>query len=103
MSIEITVRHMDIGDDMQDYAREKSEAIQGDFPRVEHVHVILDQQKHLYAAEIVAQGRNHIRIEAECSSDDMRASLAKAFDKTERQLRKERDKVQNHKGAAKPD
>lgn len=97
MSIEITARHMNIGEDTQDYAREKAERLLSDFPRVEHVHVILDHQKHIYVAEVVVQGRNHIRIEAEESSDDVIASLDKAIDRAERQLRKERDKVQDHR------
>ena len=98
MSVEITARHMNIDGDLQDYAREKAETLHGDFPRVEHIHVILDHQKHLYVAEVVVQGRNHIRIEAENSSDEMRVSLDKAFDRAEKQLRKERDKVQEHRG-----
>jgi putative sigma-54 modulation protein len=97
MSIEITARHMNIGEETQDYAREKAERLLEDFPRVEHVHVILDHQKHIYVAEVVVQGRNHIRIEAEESSDDVIASLDKAVERAERQLRKERDKVQDHR------
>ncbi len=98
MSIEITARHMNIGEETQEYAREKAERLLADFPRVEHIHVILDHQKHIYIAEVVVQGRNHIRIEAEESSDDVIASLDKAVDRAERQLRKERDKVQDHRG-----
>jgi len=97
MSIEVTARHMNIGEEMQNYARQKAEKLVEDFPRIEHVHVILDHQKHLYVAEVVVQGRNHIRIEAEDSSDDVLASLDRAVDRAEKQLRKERDKVQNHR------
>lgn len=97
MSIEITARHMNIGQDLQDYAREKADALLVTFPRIEHIHVILDHQKHLYVGEVVVQGRNHLRIEAEDSADDMLVSLDRAFDKAERQLRKERDKIQSHR------
>jgi len=97
MAIEITARHMNIGEETQDYARGKAEKLIEDFPRVEHVHVILDHEKHRYSAEVVVQGRNHIRIEAEECSDDVIASLDKAIDRAERQLRKERDKVQDHR------
>lgn len=97
MSIEITARHMNIRQDMQDYATEKAEALLVDFPRLEHVHVILDHQKHLFVGEVVVQGRNHLRIEGDDSSDDIIVSLDRAFDKTRKQLRKERDKVQSHR------
>jgi len=96
MSIEITARHMNISSTIQEYAKTKAEQMVADFPRVEHLHVILDHQKHLFVAEIVVQGRNHIRLEAEHSSDDMRASLDHAFDRAERQLRRERDKILDH-------
>lgn len=97
MPIEITARHMHASDAMQEYAREKAADLMESFPRVEHVHVILDVQKHLYMAEVVVQARNHIRLEAEEASDNMRASTDKAMEKIERQLRKQRDKVQDHK------
>ena len=98
MSIEVTARHMNIGEETQEYARRKAARLIEDFPRVEHVHVILDHQKHIYVAEVVVQGRHHIRIEAEDSSDDVIVSLDRAIDKAEKQLRKEHDKVHNHRG-----
>lgn len=97
MSIEITARHMTIGDDLQAVARTKAEALLENFPRVEHIHVIMDHQKHLNVAEVVIQGKNHIRIEAEDSSDDMVVSLDRSFERAEKQLRKVRDKVQEHR------
>ncbi len=96
MSIEITARHMNIGEELQVAARTKAEALHSNFPRVEHVHVIMDHQKHMFVAEVVVQGKNHIRLEAEDSSNDMVVSLDRAFDRAEKQLRKERDKVQEH-------
>ena len=95
--VEITARHVDITVDLQDYARDKAEGLEADFPRVEFVHVILDQQKHLFIAEVVVQGKNHIRIEASEKADNILAAVDKAFEKAERQLRKERDKITDHK------
>ena len=101
MAIEITARHMNMGQEVHDYAQQKSETMLVDFPRVEHIHVILDHQKHMFVGEVVVQGRNHIRIEAEESSDDIMKSLDIAFDRAEKQLRKDRDKVQEHRGGRK--
>lgn len=97
MAIEVTARHMDIGVDTQEYAREKAEKLMQEFPGVEFIHVILDNQKHIYSAELVVQGKNHTRIEAEDSSDDVIASLDTAVDRAERQLRKQKDKIQEHR------
>lgn len=97
MSIEITARHLHATRELQDYARSKAEFMMESFSRVEHVHVILDVQKHLFSAEVVVQAKNHVRVEALESTDNMKASIDGAIDKTERQLRKLRDKVQEHR------
>ena len=95
MSIEVTARHIRVDAEVQDYARGKAQLIADEFPRVEYVHVILDQEKHRNIAEIVVQAKNHIRVEAETSSDSLRGAIDLTFDKAERQLRKQRDRVQD--------
>jgi len=97
MSVEITARHMQSMPDIQAYANDRAAEIVTEFPRVEHVHVILDNEKHRYTAEVVIQARNHIRVEAAETSENIRTSLDVAVQKTTRQLRKLRDKIQDHK------
>lgn len=101
MSIEVTARHMDASDMLQDYARTKGEEVATEFPRVEHVHVILDMEKRRQIAEVVVQARDHIRLEAAGESENMRVSIDAAVEKTTKQLRRLRDKVQDHKAAMK--
>ena len=97
MGIEITARHMQTGLEIQEYAKLKAEILTKEFSSIEHVHVILDIEKHRKIAEVIVQARNHIRIEAAKSSDNMRASIDSAIEKAERQLRRQRDKVQEHR------
>ncbi|OVE76244.1 ribosomal subunit interface protein [bacterium E08(2017)] len=99
MSIEVTVRHIEIEKEMHDYAREQAEELLESFPRVEYIHVIIDGEKHYQMAEVLVQGKNHLRAEASESTDSLKASLDKAFDKVEKQLRKSRDKVQSKRKA----
>ena len=99
MLVEVSARHMEATDALQRYAKAKAEELVEAFPRVEHVHVILDVQKHLQIAEVVVQAKNRIHAEATESSDNMSASVDCAMEKVERQLRKSRDKVQDHKAA----
>ncbi|NQT93531.1 MAG: ribosome-associated translation inhibitor RaiA [Lentisphaerae bacterium] len=101
MTVEITERHMQNMPDVSDYAREKGERLVNEFPRVERVHIILDTFKGRYLAEIVVQAKNHIRLEASDTTSSMRASIDGATEKTEKQLRKLRDKVQDHRNAMK--
>jgi len=88
---------MDASDMLQDYARAKGEEVTAEFPRVEHVHMILDMEKRRQIAEVVVQARNHIRLEAAEESENMRASIDAAAEKITKQLRRLRDKVQDHK------
>ena len=99
MSVEVTARHMQATAELQAYARGKGELLFDEFPRLEHVHIILDVQKRHCIAEIVVQAKNKIRTEAEDRSENMLASIDHAFDRIERQLRRLRDKVVDHKGA----
>ncbi|NQU40462.1 MAG: ribosome-associated translation inhibitor RaiA [Lentisphaerae bacterium] len=101
MSIEVTTRHMPGHEDIQAYAESRAAEIKDAFPGCEHVHVILDHEKHLFNAEIVIQASNHIRIEATESLDNMRASIDGAVDKAERQYRRLIDKVKDHHTAMK--
>lgn len=97
MSIEVTARHMNGAEAAKAYAQERSEKLMVMFPRVEHVHVILDVEKHRHEAEVVVQAKNHIHVEAAESSDDMANSIDVAFERAEKQLRKLRQKIQDHR------
>jgi len=61
--------------------------------------VILDVQKRHNIAEVVVQAKNRIRTGAEERSENMKASIDEAMANVERQLRRLRDKVQDHKAA----
>ncbi len=97
MSIDITVRHMSINVATQDYARQKAEELMAEFELLEHVHVILDHQKHSTFTEVVALAKKHIAVDGSGSSDKIVVSMDKAFSKVEKQLRKVTDKIHDHK------
>ena len=99
MMINITSRHADISDTQKDHVHSKLSAVLDVYPEVEYAHVIMDTQKFRHIIEVVVQGKNHLRIEAKEESDDMYASVDKVADKVDRQLRRVRDKVVDHKSA----
>jgi len=102
MGIEVTARHMEaVHEDLQEEARARAAKLVEEFPEVENVHVILDHEKHRCIAEMVVQARHHVRIEAAEASENMRASMDAAQEKVERQLRKVREKSQEHRTAMK--
>lgn len=93
MPVEVTIRHMKVPDAIQSYARAKAEALQEEFPRIEHVHVIVDQEKRVHVVEIVVQARRHIRVEAKDANENLRTAIDVATEKVEKQLRKVTEKV----------
>ena len=101
MGIEITVRHIGISAGGKEYAQSKAEKLIADFPNVENVHIIMDGHGHRMLAEVVIQGKPHLRIEASGAADEVLRAVDIALDKTVAQLRKASKKVQEHR--VKPD
>lgn len=101
MPVEVTARYRGVTEDVQKYARDRGQAIAEEFPKIEHIHIILNMEKHLSIAEVTVQASNHVRVEAEEAGENMRASIDAAMEKASRQLRKHREKVRNYRAAKK--
>ena len=101
MSIEITARHLRISMDLQEFARGKAEQLIEEFPKIEFVHVVLDEQRHQYSAEFVVQHKAMPEVEAKETCADMIAAIDLASEKVEKQLRRSRDKVHDRTAAMK--
>jgi len=97
VQISVTGRHMEITDAIKDHAHTAVQHGLREFSRIENVHVILDLEKYRHIAEVVIQAPNHIRVEAKEESDDMYVSIDGSVEKAAKQLRKQWDKMQNHK------
>ena len=96
MQISITGRHVNVTSNIKDHVNDKLERCLGVFPRIETVHVILDMEKRDYMSEVVVQAADHIRVTAMEKSENMYDAIDRSIEHTERQLRKQRDKVQDH-------
>ncbi len=96
MQVSITGRHVNVTSNIKDHVNEKLERCLGIFPRIETVHVILDMENRDYMSEVVVQAANHIRVTAMEKSENMYDAIDRSIEHTERQMRKQRDKVQDH-------
>ena len=96
MQVSITGRHITVTDNVKDHINEKLERCLDMFPRIETVRVILDMEKRDYVSEIVVQAANHIRVTSTEKSENMYDAIDRSVEHAERQLRKQRDKVQDH-------
>ncbi len=96
MQISITGRHdAVVTSNVKEHIHDKLERCLGVFPRIESVRVILDTENRDQVSEIVIQGSNHIRVTSKESSDNLYDAIDRSIEHAERQMRKQRDKVQD--------
>ena len=97
MDISITGRHLEVTPAIREYAQKKLEHIHVDFPRILSAHYIVEVDKFRHVAELIVHCGNHLTIEARAVSEDLYASLDAVVDKVERQMRKYKTKIQDHR------
>lgn len=98
-NIHVTGRDVLVTDAMKDYAIEKLSKVERFTSRIIDVHVTMDIQKLDHRVDIVLKV-DHIKIKGSASSTDMYASLDRAVEKIEKQLRRYKDRINEH--TAKP-
>ncbi len=96
MQVSITGRHVSVTDNTKAHVEEKLERCLGMFPKIETVHVILDQERHENVAEVVVQAANRARVTSTERSENLYDAIDRSIEHVERQMRKLRDKVQDH-------
>jgi len=96
MQVSITGRHVTVTDNIKAHVNEKLERCLGLFPRIESIRVILDEEKIYKVSEIVIQASNHIRVTAIEKSENLYDAIDRSIEHAERQMRKQRDKIQDH-------
>ncbi|NGX42712.1 MAG: putative sigma-54 modulation protein [Chlamydiae bacterium] len=95
----VTGRDVTITDAMKAYAIEKVSKIERFSTRIIDVQVTMDIQKLQHRVDIVLSV-DHIKIKSRASSTDMYASIDKAVEKIERQLRRYKKRIQDHAAKA---
>ena len=102
MQITITGRHVELQDDLRQYATEKIERLKKYSPNIIKVRAVLGRNRGAYHAEVILRAEHH-RFFGEEMLSDPRASIDSALDKVERQLRRFKEKVQRkHKHELEP-
>lgn len=94
-NVTITGRHVLVTESMKDYALEKLSKLERFSPRLIDVSVTMDIQKIEQRVDIVIRF-NNMKIKSHASSSDMYASIDMAVDKLQHQIRKYKNKIQNH-------
>lgn len=93
--VEITGRHLMVTEAMKQYALEKISKLERITKRLLNIHVIMDIQKIEHRVDLVVRF-NHIKIKVQAHSEDMYNSIDRAVEKLQAQIRKYKDKLQQH-------
>ncbi len=96
MEIYITGRNSSVTDSMKKYIQEKLNKIEKYTHKNMSVYVILDAEKYRFIAEVNIN-TNLVKIHCREESDNMFTAIDKIVDKLERQMRKTKEKIQDHK------
>ncbi|HBM15523.1 MAG TPA: ribosome-associated translation inhibitor RaiA [Lentisphaeria bacterium] len=98
MSVTISVKNGNISETLKEYAQNKAAKLIEDFPRITTVTIVLDMQKTRSKAEIIVRAKQ-TDIEADAETYDMYESVDTIIEKAYAQLKKQHDKITEHRKA----
>ena len=100
MDIKITARKVKVTKGLLDYINEKLSKCQKYFSHITRIDVILSQQKYVYSVEVLLHlAGQTLKINQDAS--DFRSAVDLTFDKIERQLVKQKEKLKLRRRKAK--
>lgn len=97
MQLNLTGHHVDITPSIRSYVETKLEKIERHFDHVTNAHVILTIEKERQKAEATIHV-NRGNIYADAEHNDMYAAIDRLVDKLDRQVKKHKEKLTNHRG-----
>ena len=98
MQIEISTRHGSLGAEQHSYLHEKAEKLLKYFGRLMSIRVAVDHLKHAWGVEIIVSAEHKHDFVAHEEGPTPEAAMDACVHKIEQQLRRYKEKVQNHKG-----
>ena len=97
MQVNITFRNLEPTEALKSYASEKVDHVVSKyFDRSTEAHVVLSLERYLHDADIQIHAR-HFYVKGCEKSEDMYKSIDLALDKIEKQLKRYKEKLKNHK------
>ena len=99
MQVNITFRNMFATDALRNHVQDKlTKVVDKYLDKVTEGHVTLSLERYLHQAEINLHA-GHFHVRGKEKSEDMYASIDLAIDKIERQLKKHKERLRNHRPA----
>jgi putative sigma-54 modulation protein len=97
VQIKISVRHGHLSEDMQRFIREKAEKLLHYFERLTMIEVTVDIKKDQKQVEFVVQAEHKHDFVARETHPDLIAAVDLVLDKLALQLRRYKEKIQDHR------
>ena len=103
MQISIIGRHTDLPEELKQYINKKVQKLPRFYNRITSIEVIVDGDSRDSKVELIVKATRHQPLVAHESGNDRYASVDLAVDKMERQLRRHKERLRNHKHPERPD
>jgi putative sigma-54 modulation protein len=97
MQFSVTFRHMDATDALTGYAKERLEKIRKYFPDPISIHVVMSTEKFHHKVDVNVQLHNGFKLAGTETTENMYSSIDLVSAKIERQVRRYKDKLREHK------
>lgn len=98
MNIIITGRHLELTENLKNYAEEKVQKFKKYFDNITEATITLSVEKYRHKAEVLLRA-NGLMLQAESVTGEMYSSIDEVAEKLERQVKKQKDKwISNRKG-----
>ena len=99
MQINLTGHHVEITDALRQYVTNKIERLERHFDYVTNVHVVLSVEKLQQKAEATMH-MSGADVFADSVNEDMYAAIDGLVDKLDRQVKKHKEKLKDHRSTA---
>ena len=92
MSVQITSRHVEVGDDTRHRISSKADKLRRFFDRIKDVDVVIGQEKFHQVVEVVLHC-DGVKIKAQEANEELLTALDRVFEKVERQIKKYKQRL----------
>jgi putative sigma-54 modulation protein len=96
MNIIITGRHLELTDNLKEYAEEKIKKFEKYLTNISDIAVTLSVEKYRHKAEVLLKV-NGVMIQAESITGEMYSSIDEVVEKLDRQIKKHKEKIVSHR------
>ncbi len=97
MQINVTSKHMDITDSIEEYAEKKCDRLTRYYDRISGIDIVVDKPSREFEVELITHVERHDPFLGTSRGDDIYACIDDVVDKVTRQLTDHKERTRNHK------